>query len=888
MEKYKVEIRVKQYNVGTPPITITTNYLCQDVVGGLSDLETVLEFDEDWFGFQYSYSNTTLKFCKRDKAFLLQYITGLNYWSGGVLQQDFSYSLDYLPEVKITEFATNTVIIQSHLDLNTLKIHPDYFEIALIDNADLKERISRKITYSLKELDPQIVPMKTDYYSGNNILEKVTLYGNGLPDFTWGSCADLKTPSDTPHVFQNNWNNGHLFAATSLLKPRHGIVVQGEGTIYAPKEYWGQFGGYVSQLNTSYFNYAAQILPISSQMSEVGGFSLPAAQSREVDFKINFHLGRGQYLAHYLQDSNSKKWLTFYMPYSFGKLKLYLRLTKDPNIDANFYQDILITTITPTINQTQGTYNKWWEPAVNTYELYEVVDFEYHFSVPAAFNGVACYGNFYMEAENQILGADLVNGFTRGIYGDGSETYLWKTYLDNMYQSGGNPYNYGTPAHIAASSPYMLSWQGKNDQKLNAGDNSEPVTDYSFKCEAVISGVANSIQNKRNDLYGVPILDYANFVASKGGLSLDVSRLQSQGINNIMYGSENLVNYEKQKQEKADEYLATNEEVSLQDVLDWLNKQFCLSMYYYNSTLVVMPRAYFVAVQSSNVLNLSANRIIELEIQKAAKTLKLGSKNYEVDFVEKYEVFNFENELTSGVPIGDDLDLVCPIVTNPQFIDWLLVAKELNGNEQYLVETRTINGDIQLYTFAEEKIKENKQGGSYMGQYGAPTFATWQQRKWLNIFLSPLAQYERWRKFLPPTAHNSKYAITNSPAKWINYIYNIYPVESYQQIYRNIGTAAIWNNSNTIIQNIDPAQSPTAIGQPFLVATHVSPIRVKIETPIYKEFVGNVPAQACRFQYNGKMIQGIPIAIHTYFDKKVQEIDLILLNTNFSITDLFN
>ncbi|MDY0133953.1 MAG: hypothetical protein RBR46_02890, partial [Acholeplasmatales bacterium] len=61
---------------------------------------------------------------------------------------------------------------------------------------------------------------------------------------------------------------------------------------------------------------------------------------------------------------------------------------------------------------------------------------------------------------------------------------------------------------------------------------------------------------------------------------------------------------------------------------------------------------------------------------------------------------------------------------------------------------------------------------------------------------------------------------------------------------------------------------------------YLIPLKVKVETPIYDQFVGAKKKIMVKFNYNGKVLRGFPEKIETFFGYQTQEVEVLLANTS--------
>lgn len=418
----------------------------------------------------------------------------------------------------------------------------------------------------------------------------------------------------------------------------------------------------------------------------------------------------------------------------------------------------------------------------------------------------------------------------------------------------------------------------KIDLNVVYGDANENGT-Y-FKCEVTIDSMANSSINKVNDIYGIPIFDYLDFVSGKAGLQVDYSKMLLSGVQNICYSSQNLTNFAKRIAGEVG-FLEIIEKQTTKNILDWLNTQFCLCYYVENNKIFLEPRKdYFLGRQQEK--EIKANRLIEITPQDFIKTLIVGSKKYKISFTSGYESSNetVTFELKNTGLEGKKLDITCQICTDPQFIDWILVKKEFNGDDQFLIETYTEDGVKHILTGADMLICENITDGTI-----AQNYVGFADRNFANVHLSPLAQIERWRNFITTPPQNAEYKIINSTTNYINIFKpnGKSAIYDYQKLYKHPDyTEPIFNNVNTVVTGLIPlSKSFTPIKiRNFNQNGYLMPLKVKVETPIYDQFIGAKKKIMVKFDYNGRVLRGFPEKIETFFGYQTQEVEILLVNTS--------
>ena len=417
--------------------------------------------------------------------------------------------------------------------------------------------------------------------------------------------------------------------------------------------------------------------------------------------------------------------------------------------------------------------------------------------------------------------------------------------------------------------------------------NHDSAKGYSFKCEATIDAVANSSIHAQHKLSGVRLLDYLNFIAQKVGVLVEYQNLINYGLNNILYSSENFIDFKK-RQLNEDGFLEKIENCSLKNILDWLNTQFCLSIYVdENNKLTLTTRDYFANLALGGRQGMiDVNRVIEIMPQKFIKRIYAGSVRNEVQFASSHESTNTECtwELETELD-GTELNILCPICTDPQFIDWMLMAKTITGDKKCLIETITTGTTVSLNVVKPTKITPNKTGETISNPF--PNFTNFTTRNFTNVFLSPLAQFQRWRRYITTPPNNLQYKMIKCDTNFINIIYGIHRTAyRYQQIYAANINYIYFNNSDTKIGGIPDSMRNVRVGvRNYDQNGHLLPLKFKVETPIYSQFLQARRKAIATFTYNGKTIIGYPNVVKTFFGEQVQEIEIEAIETS-TITNI--
>ncbi len=417
--------------------------------------------------------------------------------------------------------------------------------------------------------------------------------------------------------------------------------------------------------------------------------------------------------------------------------------------------------------------------------------------------------------------------------------------------------------------------------------NAELARGYSFKCEATIDAVANSSIHAQHKLSGVRLLDYLNFIAQKVGVLVEYQNLINYGLNNILYSSENFIDFKK-RQLNEEGFLEKIENCSLKNILDWLNTQFCLSIYIdENNKLTLTTRDYFVNLALGGRQEMiDVNRVIEIMPQKFIKKIYAGSVRNELQFTSKNESTNTECtwELETELD-GTELNILCPICTDPQFIDWMLMAKTITGGKKCLIETITIGTTVSLNVVKPTKITPNRTGETISNPF--PNFTNFTTRNFTNVFLSPLAQFERWRRYITTPPNNIQYKMIKCDTNFINVIPNLQRLLfPYMKIYNYSGSNVYFNNSNTIVGGFPNSTTNVKVGvRDYTLNGHLLPLKFKVETPIYSQFLQARRKAIATFTYNGKKIIGYPNVVKTFFGEQVQEIEIEAIETS-TITNI--
>ncbi len=477
------------------------------------------------------------------------------------------------------------------------------------------------------------------------------------------------------------------------------------------------------------------------------------------------------------------------------------------------------------------------------YDFYELKDYTYSFELnweSRRRDNYSYYGQFFLK------------------FGE-------KVYTD-WFVGGGDPSQY---------SLHLLS----NDAVARA---------YSFKCEATIDSVANSSIHAQHKLSGVRLLDYLNFIAQKVGVLVEYQNLIDYGLNNILYSSENFIDFKKRELNEED-FLEKIENCSLKNILDWLNTQFCLSIYIdENNKLTLTTRDYFVNLALGGRQGMiDVNRVIEIMPQKFIKRIYAGSVRHEVQFASNKESTNTECtwELETELD-GAELNILCPICTDPQFIDWMLMAKTITGDKKCLIETITTGNTVSLNVVKPTKITPNKTGETISNPF--PNFTNFTTRNFTNVFLSPLAQFERWRRYITTPPNNLQYKMIKCDTNFINVIPRFLMLIQfpYMKIYKYNGLNVYFNNSNTIVGGFPNSTTNVRVGvRNYDQNGHLLPLKFKVKTPIYSQFLQARRKAIARFTYNGKTIIGYPNVVKTFFGEQVQEIEIEAIETS-TITNI--
>ncbi|MGI6465989.1 MAG: hypothetical protein ACOXZZ_00015 [Sphaerochaetaceae bacterium] len=418
-------------------------------------------------------------------------------------------------------------------------------------------------------------------------------------------------------------------------------------------------------------------------------------------------------------------------------------------------------------------------------------------------------------------------------------------------------------------------------------ENTVTTKGYSFRCDAIIDAACNSKKDAKNKLFGIRLLDYLSFIANKVGVNVSYPTLIDYGLNNILYSSENLLNF-SERQISDDKYLEKIENCSLKNILDWLNTQFCLSIYIdKNNKLTLTTRDYFVNLALGGKGMIDVNRVIEIMPQKFIKRIYAGSVRHEVQFASNKESTNTECtwELETELD-GAELNILCPICTDPQFIDWMLMAKTITGDKKCLIETITTGNTVSLNVVKPTKITPNKTGETISNPF--PNFTNFTTRNFTNVFLSPLAQFERWRRYITTPPNNLQYKMIKCDTNFINVIPRFLMLIQfpYMKIYKYNGLNVYFNNSNTIVGGFPNSTTNVRVGvRNYDQNGHLLPLKFKVETPIYSQFLQARRKAIARFTYNGKTIIGYPNVVKTFFGEQVQEIEIEAIETS-TITNI--
>lgn len=475
------------------------------------------------------------------------------------------------------------------------------------------------------------------------------------------------------------------------------------------------------------------------------------------------------------------------------------------------------------------------------YDIYELKNFKYEYELDWYVQNYdyTNYGNFYIKF---------------------SEKIFWDTYRPQgnyTFHAGG--WDWGIIPNLSNSKG------------------------YSFRADVTIDAVANSSLHAKNKISGIPILDYLSFISNKAGINISYPTLTAYGLNNIFYSSQNLLNFED-RQYNEENYLEIIEECKLKDVIDWLNNQFCLSIYIdENNNIILATRDSYTAPTREAIIEV--NRLIEIKPQQFLKTIKAGSQKYELDFGSSYESMNTECiwELDTKLD-GQTLDIYCNICTDPQFIDFMLMQKTVSGDKKCLIETTTSGGITELNVAEQTRITLNKTNETISNPL--PNFSTWRERNFVNIFLSPLAQIQRWRRYITTPPQDFRYKVIKCDTNFITAINRNARALPYMQIYADSGLPIIFNNSNTIITGLPRYIEKVGVKiRDFDTNGYILPLKIKVQTPIYTQFINARRKALTRFTYNGEMLIGYPNEVATYFGEQVQEIEIELINTS-TITNI--
>jgi hypothetical protein len=490
-------------------------------------------------------------------------------------------------------------------------------------------------------------------------------------------------------------------------------------------------------------------------------------------------------------------------------------------------------------------------------------------------------GNSHQNRLIQIINVERIGNY---------DTYEWEGVIEQTLQIPANVAVYGE--FLVRFTDYFdldvqslppdssIAIYGNPNWDISVLSNNAETIGSIFKCEVEIDGFANSGIHRVNDIYGIPIFDYLDFVSGKAGLQVDYSKMLLSGVQNICYSSQNLANFTKRIANEVG-FLEIIEKQTTKNILDWLNTQFCLCYYVENNKIFLEPRKdYFLGRQQEK--EIKANRLIEITPQNFIKTLTAGSKKYEISFASGYESSNeiVTWELKNTQLEGKKLDITCQICTDPQFIDWILVKKEFKGDKQFLIETYTEDGEKHILTGADMLICENITDGTI-----AQNYIGFVDRNFANVHLSPLAQIERWRNFITTPPQSAEYKIINSTTNYINIFKpnGKSAIYDYQKLYKHPDyTEPIFNNANTVVTGLIPlSKSFTPIKiRNFNQNGYLIPLKVKVETPIYDQFIGAKKKIMVKFDYNGRVLRGFPEKIETFFGYQTQEVEVLLANTS--------
>jgi len=458
-----------------------------------------------------------------------------------------------------------------------------------------------------------------------------------------------------------------------------------------------------------------------------------------------------------------------------------------------------------------------------------------------------------------------------------------------IWIGGGSKYNYYGDFYIKFGEKVYAEWFNFSSAIIFPSfnffieQNLDTSKGYSFRCDAVIDALANSSLHAKNKLSGIPILDYLSFISNKAGLNVSYPTLTSYGLNNILYSSENLLNF-RDRQVNEDGYLEIIETCSLKDVIDWLNNQFCLSIYIDENNDIILATRDSYTVPTREAL-IEVNRLIEIKPQKFIKTIKAGSLKHELDLISANESMNTECTWQLDTEMdGQELDIFCNICTDPQFIDWMLMQKTVSGDKKCLIETTTSGGITELNVAEQTRITLNKTNETISNPL--PNFSTWRERNFVNIFLSPLAQIQRWRRYITTPPQDFRYKVIKCDTNFITAINRNARALPYMQIYADSGLPIIFNNSNTIITGLPRYIEKVGVKiRDFDTNGYILPLKIKVQTPIYTQFINARRKALARFTYNGETLIGYPNEVATYFGEQVQEMEIELIESS-SITNI--
>ena len=108
----------------------------------------------------------------------------------------------------------------------------------------------------------------------------------------------------------------------------------------------------------------------------------------------------------------------------------------------------------------------------------------------------------------------------------------------------------------------------------------------------------------------------------------------------------------------------------------------------------------------------------------------------------------------------------------------------------------------------------------------------------------------------------------------------------YMKIYRYSGLNVYFNNSNTIVHGFPNSTTNVRVGvRNYDQNGHLLPLKFKVKTPIYSQFLQARRKAVARFTYNGKTIIGYPNVVKTFFGEQVQEIEIEAIETS-TITNI--